>query len=99
MCKNNAWAAGTCRTTTPLPPSITLSRPPPISHAKTLCVQNVLAPILQPEEVELIFGAVTRAYSDSLPDALEQLLGKGSAWEPVVATNVYGLMEVCEAVC
>lgn len=55
----------------------------------------VLVPLLLREEVEFVFGAVSRSYSDALSDTFEALLAEpNSGWEPVVQINALTMLEV-----
>jgi hypothetical protein len=58
-------------------------------------LRGVLVPLLLKEEVEFVFGAVSRSYSDALSDAFESLLEEpNSGWEQVVAVNALTMLEV-----
>lgn len=58
-------------------------------------LRAVLVPLLLREEVEFIFGAVSRSYSDALSDLFESLLAEpNSGWEPVVQMNALTMLEV-----
>jgi hypothetical protein len=58
-------------------------------------LRTVLVPLLLREEVEFVFGAVSRSYSDALSDTFETLLSEpNSGWEPVVQINALTMLEV-----
>lgn len=58
-------------------------------------LRGVLVPLLLKEEVEFVFGAVSRSYSDALSDAFESLLEEpNSGWEQVVAVNALTMLQV-----
>jgi hypothetical protein len=63
------------------PPSRPLYPPPP--H-----------PIPPTQELEYIFGAIVRAFSEQLADTLETLLSQGGAWEPVVRASALYMLQV-----
>eukprot|EP00882_Tetradesmus_deserticola_P031613 GHRQ01035758.1.p1 GENE.GHRQ01035758.1~~GHRQ01035758.1.p1 ORF type:complete len:188 (+),score=104.59 GHRQ01035758.1:3-566(+) len=70
------------------------------SHTVALLVKQlgtlraVLAPYLLKEEVEFIFGAVARAYSDALSETFEGLLAQDSSCEGVVRANALAMLQV-----
>ncbi len=57
-------------------------------------LRNVLSPVLQPEEVQYIFGRVTSLYSEALAAALDSLATKGPAWEQHRKANALFLLQV-----
>lgn len=63
-------------------------------------LRAVLVPLLLREEVEFVFGAVSRSYSDALSDTFEALLSEpNSGWEQVVQINALTMLEVRQRVC
>jgi hypothetical protein len=74
------------------------------SHTIALLVKQlgtlraVLAPYLLKEELEFIFGAVARAYSDALSETFEVLLDQDGACEGVVRANALSMLQVSCAV-
>ncbi|KAF6266668.1 Vps54-like protein-domain-containing protein [Scenedesmus sp. NREL 46B-D3] len=69
------------------------------SHTVALLVKQlgtlraVLAPYLLREEVEFIFGAVARAYSDALSETFEGLLAQDGSCEPVVRASALAMLQ------
>lgn len=61
---------------------------------QVMTLRSVLRPILLKEEVEYIFGAVTRQYSEQLVETFEGMLARGAAWEPVVRANALHMLLV-----
>jgi hypothetical protein len=57
-------------------------------------LRAVLAPYLLKEEVEFIFGAVARAYSDALSETFEGLLAQDGSCEGVVKANALAMLQV-----
>jgi hypothetical protein len=77
-----------------------LAPPDQPSHTVALLVKQlgtlraVLAPYLLKEEVEFIFGAVARAYSDALSEVFEGLLDQDGSCEGVVKANALAMLQV-----
>uniref|UniRef100_A0A383V506 Vacuolar protein sorting-associated protein 54 n=1 Tax=Tetradesmus obliquus TaxID=3088 RepID=A0A383V506_TETOB len=77
-----------------------LANPEQPSHTIALLVKqlgtlrSVLAPYLLKEEVEFIFGAVARAYSDALSECFEALMAQDAACEAVVKANALAMLQV-----
>jgi hypothetical protein len=87
------------RAAAPSSGSASVSAPTPTIAllAKQLAtLRAVLVPLLLREEVEFVFGAVSRSYSDALSDTFETLLSEpNSGWEQVVQINALTMLEVC----
>lgn len=60
-------------------------------------LRAVLAPYLLKEEVEFIFGAVARAYSDALSETFEVLMAQGGTYDAVVRANALAMLQVGSA--
>jgi hypothetical protein len=77
-----------------------LAPPDRPSHTIALLVKQlgtlraVLAPYLLKEEVEFIFGAVARAYSDALSETFEGLMAQDGSCEGVVKANALAMLQV-----
>ena len=66
-----------------------------VSLARQLMtLKAVLGPLLLRDEVDYIFGAVTRYYSEQLSETFEGLLSKGSVNEGVVKANALHMLQV-----
>jgi hypothetical protein len=82
-----------------------LAPPDRPSHTIALLVKQlgtlraVLAPYLLKEEVEFIFGAVARAYSDALSETFEGLLAQDGSCEGGVKANALAMLQVGLCTC
>jgi hypothetical protein len=66
-----------------------------VSLARQLMtLKAVLGPLLLRDEVDYIFGAVTRFYSEQLSETFEGLLSKGSVNEAAVKANALHMLQV-----
>jgi len=57
-------------------------------------LRGVLGPILLKDELEFVFGAVARSYSDGLSELFENMLSQATAWEPVIQANALSMLQV-----
>mmetsp|Transcript_10458 Transcript_10458/g.22439 ORF Transcript_10458/g.22439 Transcript_10458/m.22439 type:complete len:1189 (-) Transcript_10458:119-3685(-) len=56
-------------------------------------LRSVLSPLLQRDEVELIFGRVASLYSETLSSTLDALIPKGQAWEEQRKANAQFILQ------
>eukprot|EP00775_Hariotina_reticulata_P013694 gene13694-13816_t len=57
-------------------------------------LRGVLGPILLKDELEFVFGAVARAFSDGLSELFELMLSQSGAWEPIIQANALSMLQV-----
>ncbi|KAI8476365.1 MAG: Vps54-like protein-domain-containing protein [Monoraphidium minutum] len=70
----------------PSPSVATLAR-------QLMTLRAVLTPLLLKEELEYIFGAIVRAFSETLAETLEAMVARGGAWEPAVRGSALYMLQ------